>query len=140
MSSNTETSFLGKGWSFPPSFSQNGRDVQRVSEHQDIQQSLFILLSTAQNERIMREDFGCDLQRFMFEEVSQSLVNSLTALITDAVLYYETRIKLNNVLVDESDKVEGLLTINIDYTVRSTNSRFNLVYPFYLNEASYADA
>lgn len=138
--SNTENSFLGKGWSFPPGFSQNGRDVQRVSEHQDIQQSLFILLSTAQNERIMREDFGCDLQRFMFEEVSQSLVNSLTALITDAVLYYETRIVLNNVLVDESDKVEGLLTITIDYTVRSTNSRFNLVYPFYLNEASYANA
>lgn len=140
MSGNTETSFLGKGWSFPPSFSQNGRDVQRVSEHHDIEQSLFILLSTAQNERIMREDFGCDLQRFMFEEVSQSLVNSLTALITDAVLYYETRIVLNNVLVDESDKVEGLLTITIDYTVRSTNSRFNLVYPFYLNEASYVDA
>lgn len=140
MSDNANASFLGKGWSFPPSFSQNGRDVQRVSEHQDIQQSLQILLSTAQNERIMREDFGCDLQRFMFEEISQSLINRMTALITDAVLYYETRIELNNVQVDESDKIEGLLTISIDYTVRSTNSRFNLVYPFYLNEASYVHA
>ncbi|MCK9395297.1 MAG: GPW/gp25 family protein [Methylobacter sp.] len=140
MNDNANASFLGKGWSFPPSFSQNGRDVQRVSEHQDIQQSLQILLSTAQNERIMREDFGCDLQRFMFEEISQSLINRMTALITDAVLYYETRIELNNVQVDESDKIEGLLTISIDYTVRSTNSRFNLVYPFYLNEASYVHA
>lgn len=140
MNDNANASFLGKGWSFPPSFNQNGRDVQRVSEHQDIQQSLQILLSTAQNERIMREDFGCDLQRFMFEEISQSLINRMTALITDAVLYYETRIELNNVQVDESDKIEGLLTISIDYTVRSTNSRFNLVYPFYLNEASYVHA
>lgn len=140
MSSNASTSFLGQGWGFPPSFSKNGRDMQRVAEHQDIQQSLYILLGTAQNERIMREDFGCDLQRFMFEEISQSLINSLTALITDAVSYYETRIKLNNVLVDQDGQVDGLLTITLDYTVRSTNSRFNLVYPFYLNEASYADA
>lgn len=138
--SSPETSFLGKGWSFPPTFSQNGRDVESVSEHQDIQQSLQILLGTAQDERIMREDFGCDLQRFMFEEISQSLINSLTRLITDAVLYYETRIELNAVNIDQSDKVEGLLIIAIDYTVKSTNSRFNMVYPFYLNEASYAGA
>ncbi|WP_333873261.1 GPW/gp25 family protein [Methylobacter sp.] len=140
MNSNTDASFLGKGWSFPPAFSRNGRDVQRVSEHEDIQQSLQILLNTAQGERIMREDFGCDLQRFMFEEVSQSLINSLTRLITDAVLYYETRIELNAIDVNESAEIDGLLSIAIDYTVRSTNSRFNLVYPFYLNEASYANA
>ena len=140
MGSNTQTSFLGKGWNFPPTFSQNGRDVQRVSEYEDIQQSLQILLNTAQGERIMREDFGCDLDRFMFEEISQSLINSLTTMITDAVLYYETRIELNAVEIDESAVVEGLLFIAIDYTVRTTNSRFNLVYPFYLNEASYANA
>ncbi len=140
MSGGTDASFLGKGWSFPPAFSRNGCDVQYVLEHEDIQQSLQILLNTAQSERIMREDFGCDLQRFMFEEISQSLINSLTRLITDAVLYYETRIELNTIDVNESAEIDGLLSIAIDYTVRSTNSRFNLVYPFYLNEASYVDA
>lgn len=140
MGSNADTSFLGKGWGFPPSFSQDGRDVQTVSEHLDIEQSLGILLGTAQDERIMREDFGCDLQRFMFEEISQSLINNLTRVITDAVLYYETRIKLNAVNVDISADTDGLLLISLDYTVRTTNSRFNLVYPFYLNEASYANA
>jgi Bacteriophage baseplate protein W len=140
MSNNAEASFLGKGWSFPPRFSSNGRDVQQVSEQEDIQQSLIILLGTAQSERIMREDFGCDLQRFMFEEISQSLINSLTGLITDAVLYYEPRITLNSVNIDESGQNQGEIIITIDYTVRSTNSRFNLVYPFYLNEASHANA
>jgi phage baseplate assembly protein W len=140
MSNNTDASFLGKGWGFPPSFSKNGRDVLQVSEEEDIQQSLLILLSTAQGERIMREDFGCDLQSFMYEEISQNLINSLTLLITDAVLYYEPRIALNSVDIDESEQYQGLININIDYTVRSTNSRFNLVYPFYLNEASYANA
>ncbi len=140
MSSNAQTSFLGKGWGFPPGFSQDGQDVHCVAEQQDIQQSLQILLNTAQGERIMREDFGCDLQRFMFEEISQSMVNNMTRLITDAVLYYETRIVVNAINVDESSQTQGLLMIAIDYTVRSTNSRFNMVYPFYLNEASYADA
>lgn len=140
MSSASDASFLGKGWGFPPSFSQNGRDVMMVSDQEDIQQSLIILLNTARGERIMREDFGCDLQGFMFEEISQSLVGSITQLITDAVLYYEPRIKLNNVNVDESEHNLGVVLITLDYTVKNTNSRFNMVYPFYINEASYPNA
>ncbi|BBL70706.1 GPW/gp25 family protein [Methylogaea oryzae] len=135
MAGNPNNSFLGQGWSFPPSFSQGGRDVHQVKDEEDIQQSLQILLSTAQGERLMREDFGCDLQRFLFEEISQSLVNSLTGMISDAILYYEPRIALNQVNIDESEAMQGLLLISIDYTIRSTNSRYNMVYPFYLNEA-----
>jgi uncharacterized protein len=140
MSNGADAAFLGKGWSFPPSFSPNGRDVMVVSDQEDIQKSLIILLNTARGERIMREDFGCDLQGFMFEEISQSLVNSITQLITDAVLYYEPRIKLNNVNVDESEQNLGVVLITLDYTVKNTNSRFNMVYPFYINEASYPNA
>lgn len=140
MSSDNDASFLGKGLGFPPTFNQNGRDVQQVSEQEDIKQSLIILLGTAHGERIMREDFGCDLHNYMFEEVSRSLVNSLTRLITDAILYNEPRIVLNGVGVDESGQNQGELLITVDYTIRTTNSRFNLVYPFYLNEASYVHA
>jgi phage baseplate assembly protein W len=135
MPGNPQASFLGRGWSFPPSFSANGKDVTMVAEEEDIQQSLQILLATAQGERVMQEDFGCDLHRFLFEEISQSMINSLTGMLTDALLYYEPRISLNNVNVEESTDISGLLLISIDYTVRSTNSRFNMVYPFYLNEA-----
>jgi uncharacterized protein len=140
MSNGADASFLGKGWGFPPSFSQNGRDVMLVSDQEDIQQSLIILLNTARGERIMREDFGCDLQGFMFEEISRSLVSNITQLITDAVLYYEPRIKLNAVNVDESGQDVGVVLITLDYTVKSNNSRFNMVYPFYINEASYPNA
>ena len=140
MSNNADASFLGKGWGFPPSFSLNGQNVMVVSDQEDIQQSLIIILNTAQGERIMREDFGCDLQGLMFEEISQSLVRNITQLITDAVLYYESRIKLNAVNVDESEQDAGVVLITLDYTVKSTNSRFNMVYPFYINEASYPNA
>ena len=127
--------FLGRGWHFPPSFTQNGRDVLTVAEEEDIQQSLQILLATAQGERTMLEDFGCDLNRCLFEEIDQTLVNSLDSLIRDSILYYEPRIDLVRVEVDESKDAAGILLIGIEYTVRSTNSRFNMVFPFYLNEA-----
>lgn len=106
-----------------------------VAEEQDIQQSLQILLSTSQGERVMLENFGCDLNRFLFEEISQSLINGLSNLITDAILDYEPRIDVVRISVDESRESSGILLISIEYTVRSTNSRFNMVFPFYLNEA-----
>jgi phage baseplate assembly protein W len=130
------TAFLGKGWSFPPYFLNNGRDVQMVEEEEDIQQSLQILLTTAQGERVMLENFGCDLNRYLFEEISQSLINDLTNMIRDAILYYEARIDVVRIAIDESPESPGVLLINLEYTVRSTNSRYNMVFPFYLHEAN----
>ena len=132
---SSDQSFLGTGWSFPPAFTKGGADVEMVSGAEDIQQSLQILLSTRLGERVMQDEFGCDLHGFLFEEVSQSLINSLTGLISDAILYHEPRINLERLDIAESETEPGLLLIQIDYTIRSTNSRFNMVYPFYINEA-----
>jgi len=57
-------------------------------------------------------------------------------MVTDAILYHEPRISLDNLDISESQSEQGLLLISIEYTVRSTNSRFNMVYPFYINEAT----
>ena len=107
-----------------------------VSGNEDIQQSLDILLSTQLGERVMREDFGCDLTGLLFEEVDQGFINSLTTLVTNAILYFEPRILVNRLDVSDSEIEDGLLLINIDYTVSATNSRYNMVYPFYINEAA----
>lgn len=130
------TSFLGQGWHFPPSFAENGRDVWRVADEEDIQQSLQILLATAQGERVMLEDFGCDLNRFVFEEMDRGLGNDLAAFVKTALLRYEPRIAVEDVGVDPGDGAEGLLFIQVAYRVLATNSRFNLVFPFYLNEGA----
>jgi hypothetical protein len=130
-----DSSFLGTGWSFPPTFASNGADVETVSAAEDVWQSLEILLGTQPGERVLLEQYGCDLHRFLFEEVDQGLVNSLTGLISDAILFYEPRITLNGLDISQSDAEAGLLLISIDYTIRTTNSRYNMVYPFYLNEA-----
>lgn len=132
----SDAAFLGTGWAFPPRFTAGGADVDTVSGVQDIDQSLQIILSTRLGERIMRHDFGCDLGEIMFEEINQGMVNTLTGLVTDAILYHEPRIKLERVDVSDSESVHGLLLIRLDYTVRSTNSRYNMVYPFYLYEVA----
>ncbi|WP_424099635.1 GPW/gp25 family protein [Moorena producens] len=128
------SSFLGTGWSFPPTFNQDTGTVEMVSDEEDIVQSLEIILSTRPAERIMQPDFGCELSQFLFEEITQGLITGIRGTISDALLYHEPRIDVEEITIEESE-LEGLLLIIITYTVRVTNSRFNLVYPFYLNEA-----
>ena len=137
---STDQSFLGTGWSFPPTFTKGGAEVEVVSGTEDIHQSLQILLSTRLGERVMQDDFGCDLQHVLFEEIDQGLINSVTGIISDAILYHEPRITMDKLDVSESETESGLLLISIEYTIRSTNSRFNMVYPFYINEATIPGA
>ena len=110
--------------------------MQLVSGVEDIEQSLTILLATRRGERVMQDDFGCELSEFLFGEISQGLIGRVRSLIADAILRHEPRISLNGIEVSESGSEEGLLLISIDYTIRATNSRYNMVYPFYLNEAT----
>ena len=131
-----KTSFLGTGWSFPPTFGPAGGEVQTVSDVEDIEQSLMILLETRRGERVMQDDFGCDLSEFLFGEISQGLIGRLRSVVADAILHHEPRITLNGIELSEGGSVDGMLLIRIDYTVRATNSRYNMVYPFYLQEAT----
>jgi phage baseplate assembly protein W len=128
------TSFLGTGWHFPPSFTDHGHDVLRVADEEDIQQSLTILLATARGERVMLEDFGCDLNRFVFEEMDQRLANDLAAFVKKALLRYEPRIEVEDVEVEPGGDTEGMVRLRVVYRIPATNSRFNLVFPFYLKE------
>lgn len=131
-----EQSFLGNGWGFPPQFSGGGQDLEMVSGEKDILQSLEIILSTQLRERTMRPNFGCGLEQYLFEEIDQGLVTSIRGAIQNAVLDHEPRVELEKVDVDDSEENAGLILISIRYLVRATNNRFNMVYPFYLNEAT----
>ncbi|MEL6554546.1 MAG: GPW/gp25 family protein [Cyanobacteria bacterium J06621_11] len=139
MSSNdsfVSDSFLGTGWNFPPTFEQATGQTLMVTDEEDIAQSLDIILSTSLNERIFRPDFGCDLSQFLFEAVDQGLLTRLKGIVSDALLYYESRIKVVQITILEDSAEPGLLSIHIDYTIRQTNATYNRVYPFYLKEAA----
>ena len=128
-------SFLGTGWSFPPAFSRGGAEVALVSDAEDVHQSLQILLATRRGERPMEETYGCNLDDVLFEEMDQALINRVTGLISDAILEHEPRIQLDEVEVTPAEEA-GVLNIRIEYVILGTNSRYNMVFPFYLNEAA----
>jgi hypothetical protein len=131
-----DKSFLGKGWAFPPGFSLETKTSLTVSEDLDIQQSLIILLSTRLGERIMQPQFGCDLHSIMFEKADKSTLTFLRDSIESAILYHEPRIKLVNIEVGSAPDQNEQILIDIVYLVRATNTRSNLVYPYYLTEAT----
>jgi phage baseplate assembly protein W len=131
-----QSTFLGVGWSFPPGFTAGGAEITTAADAEDIRQSLEILFATEPGERVMRETFGCGLRQFIFESIDQTLLNSIRSAVSDAILYFEPRIRLDSVDVSDSNEMAGLLTISIEYTIRTTNSRYNMVYPFYVNEAN----
>jgi len=128
--------FLGTGWSFPPEFDRRLKAVKMVSGEEDIRESLRILLATAPGERVMQPSYGCGLKQLVFETMSESVVTEIKDLIERAVLFFEPRITLTRIEVDTVDVYEGLLKIALDYTVRTTNTRSNMVYPFYFLEGT----
>lgn len=127
--------FLGTGWGFPPTFSRATQSVEMTSGEQDIHSSLHILLSTSLGERIMQPSYGSRLKDYLFEPLDSSLQAQLKDLIKTAILYFEPRILLEKVTLDAAAD-EGVVTIAIDYRIRGTNSRYNYVLPFYLNEGA----
>lgn len=132
---SSDAPFLGRGWSFPPTFTAGGAGVETVTGEEDVHQSLRIILATTPGERVMQDTFGCDLNSQMFEEIDQSLLNKIRRLVSDALLEHEPRIQLDSLNVSEGD-TSGCLLVSVNYTIRGTNSRFNMVYPFYLQEAA----
>jgi hypothetical protein len=133
---NTLKSFLGTGWGFPPQFSKKSTRVEMLSDEEDIRSSLEILLSTRPGERIMRPDYGCNLEELVFEPLTTTFKTYIIDLIQTAILYYEPRIDVDKIDLDDTGELEGRILISIEYTIRSTNSRFNFVFPFYKNEIS----
>ncbi len=137
----SERSFLGRGWSFPPAFSRSNNEVLMTSDEVDIQKSIEILLSTTIGERFLQPAYGCNLEHYIFEPMNATIQTSIKITVKNAILLFEPRIKLLSVKLDTTFFMnEGRADINVDYEIIGTNSRFNLVYPFYMNEANNKSA
>ncbi|MEB3319131.1 MAG: GPW/gp25 family protein [Cyanobacteriota bacterium] len=136
MSLAEPSGFLGTGWAFPPAFTPGGTQVAMVSDEEDIQQSLALLFATRRGERLMQESYGASLQDWLYAEVDEELVSGMSTAIEEAVLLHEPRIELLDLEVGPHPDLAGALLIRLDYQIPTTNSRFNMVFPFYLNEAT----
>jgi phage baseplate assembly protein W len=128
--------YLGRGWSFPPNFVRSPPGVTMLEEEEDVASSLAILLGTTPGERIMQPLYGCNLSELVFESLDTRMKTLMADKVESAILYYEPRVTLERVSLDDSLEVEGVVIIGVVYRVKTTNSRFNFVYPYYIREGT----
>lgn len=106
-----------------------------MSEYEkDIKESIWIILSTVKGERVMRPDFGCGIHEYVFSVMNMASLTLIENSVKEALTLWEPRVQVTKVAVSTEGMSEGKLLIEVEYRVRTTNNRFNLVYPFYLSE------
>ncbi len=125
--------FLGKGWKFPVNVDAQG-EIHMSEYEQDIKEAIWIILTTSKGERVMRPDFGCGIHDYVFTVINTTTLSLIENSVREALVLWEPRIEVLAVDISREKINEGQLLVSIDYRVRTTNNRFNLVYPFYLTE------
>ena len=129
-------SFIGRGWSFPPEFNAIKGEVEMTEDEADINASLRILLGTTAGERFLRPKYGLNLQEMLFEPLNVTNITLLKDRISTNILIYEPRIKLIKLDIDDRYLSDGRALVQLEYMIRANNSRFNLVYPYFLNDGN----
>ncbi len=128
-----EKDFLGIGWKFPIQLDNNGKFALSKYE-EDIKEAIIIILKTQPGERVMHPEFGCGINNYIFSIINTNNLLQIENEIKRALVLYEPRISIKEVKASSNESAQGYLNINIDYQVKSTNSRQSIVYPFYLRE------
>ena len=136
MAERDDAGFLGRGWSFPPRFAPLSGRLVPVAGEEDIAESLRILFSTRPGERVMHPRYGCALSDLVFEPMDGETEVAIETAISRAVMFFEPRIVLEEIAVDTGDWINGILNIDLAFRVRETNTRHNIVFPFYLAEGT----
>jgi phage baseplate assembly protein W len=131
MSGMSQSDFIGTGWRFPILPDESG-GLGYVADDVNIEQALHILLLTDVGQRVMRPDFGCKAPRLVFAPGSVQYLRLLEITIREAVRDWEPRVELEDVRAEVDPNEETRVIVSISYRVRQTNTRNNLVFPFYL--------
>ena len=128
--------FMGRGVKFPLQIDPRTGKIAMVGEEEDIAEAIRIILNTVQGERVMRPDFGSNVLDYTFSEASDSMRQSLAFDLREQLGYQEPRIDEVEVNCKDTDQLDGTIVVEVSYRVRSTNNRYNHVYPFYKTEGS----
>ncbi|HJS23125.1 MAG TPA: GPW/gp25 family protein [Pyrinomonadaceae bacterium] len=128
-----EREFLGTGWAFPPRPDANGT-LRYVSGEELVIEGIEIVLGTSPGERQMRPEFGCAIYELVGEANTVALRGLVRERVREALTLWEPRIDVLDIRVEAPEEQQNRMDIHIDYRIRSNNSFFNLVYPFFLTE------
>lgn len=131
-----EQGFLGSGWSFPPKFDKYSKSIVMDNGEVDIENSIRIILGTYPGERLMHPNFGCTIKRMNFENIEKGNVTRIEEIIGNALIMYEPRVNFQSIEVISQDEQEGMLVLQLNYVIIITNTRHNIVFPYYLMEGT----
>lgn len=129
-------SFLGQGWTFPPTFTRALNTVSMSKDEDNVRENLHILFSTQRGERIMNLEYGTILRSLVFEDPDGDLYSTIRDSLKRAIAEFEPRIKVIDVTVAPDSVNREVVFINVTYSIRTTNSRLNFVYPFHFIEGT----
>ena len=129
--------FIGVGWAFPLRTDSTG-GIALVSREREIEEAIRLILGTAPGERPMRPEFGCRIHDEVFAEADNATAGRIATDVRDALRRWEPRIAVEEVVVTLDPTDPSTLFIDVRYTIRSTNDRRNLVFPFYTIPAEVA--
>ncbi len=135
MPETEDKSFLGKGMKFPPQINPATGRFVTVSEEESIKESIYLILMTQITERPLRPDFGSNIMSYTFMDQNLTRLTMVSRTIREQISAQEPRVGDVQVTFEAGSR-EGVLLFNIDYSVQRTNTRDNLVFPFYLNVVS----
>ncbi|MYR35754.1 GPW/gp25 family protein [Streptomyces sp. CFMR 7] len=123
--------FIGAGWAFPPRTDATGSIALVRGEH-ELEESIRLILATSPGERPMRPEFGCAVNDYVFAPADAGTAGQLAYEVRLALERWEPRIEVVEVVVRFDEADNGVLYIDIGYTVRGSNDPRNLVFPFYV--------
>jgi phage baseplate assembly protein W len=131
---NQNREYLGTGWKFPLQVTPGGRIAGSAYELR-VEESIFLILSTAPGERLMLPEFGCGMQDLVFAPNNESTISEVIHLVQEALTQQEPRIDVFDVNAESAPDQPNLLLIRVDYRIRANHAIGNVVYPFYLKES-----
>lgn len=123
--------FLGRGWSFPVGVAN--AHVSLAEYEEDVRQAILIIVQTNHHERAMRPTFGANLRALVFAPLNTTTLSLARHQVEQALILWEPRIDSITVKATAAPRA-ARLDIEITYRIRRTNTFYNLVHPFYLNE------
>ncbi len=124
--------FLGKGAKFPLQVDPATGRIMTVSGNRAVKESIYLILMTQVTERLVRPGFGSDIMSYAFMDTSTTMMSILRRDMTQTILQQEPRVSDVEIRTEfRSDR--GAVIIYINYLVSATNTRDNLVFPFYID-------
>lgn len=124
-------SFVGKRFMFPVQLGDRNQ-IGIVGEDLAIRQAIYIIINTVPGERVMRPDFGCMIHALIFDPSNEDTANVAARYVREAILMWEPRITLHDVIVTPSSGDLGEILIEVSYTIKGMHDVRSLVFPYYL--------